>query len=154
MQNLLIRCFTRQNLQHPVYKALRELGRVIKPIFLCQYLMSESLRQEIHDGLNVVENWNSMNDVLFYGKTGAFNSNNPMELELSMLCLHIVQLSCLYINTLMLQQVITESNWLNRMTIEDKRAISPLIYAHINPYGHFSLDMNKRLDLKHPNVER
>ena len=151
----IMRCFTRQNLQHPVYKGLRELGRVIKTIFLCQYLISESLRQEIHEGLNVVENWNSMNDVIFYGKTGSFSSNNPMELELSMLCLHILQLSCVYINTLMLQQVIAESNWLKKMTLlEDKRSISPLIYAHINPYGHFPLDMNKRLDLKHPDKVR
>jgi TnpA family transposase len=35
--------FTRGNLQHPVYKALRELGRAIKTIFLYRYLSSEGL---------------------------------------------------------------------------------------------------------------
>lgn len=33
------------------------------------------------------------------------------------------------------------------MTIEDKRAISPLINEHINPYGEFPLDMNQRLKI-------
>jgi hypothetical protein len=35
-----------------------ELGRVIKTIFLCQYLDSEAIRREINEGLNVVERWN------------------------------------------------------------------------------------------------
>ncbi|KJW03569.1 tn3 transposase DDE domain protein [Rickettsia endosymbiont of Ixodes pacificus] len=50
-----------------------------------------------------------------------------------------------YINTLMLQQILVESSWVERMSNEDKRAISPLISEHINPYGSFSLDLNKRL---------
>lgn len=74
-----------------------------------------------------------------------FRSHNPLELKLSTLCLHLLQLSMVYINTLMLQQILVESSWLERMSNEDKRAISPLISEHINPYGSFSLDLNKRL---------
>jgi hypothetical protein len=37
-------------LQHPTYKAFAELGKAIKTIFLCQYLHSEALSREIHDG--------------------------------------------------------------------------------------------------------
>ena len=44
---------------HPTYKALAELGWAIKTIFLCRYLRLERFRREIHEGLNVVENWNS-----------------------------------------------------------------------------------------------
>ena len=51
-------------------------------------------------------------------------------------------------NTLMLQQVLVESDWLNQMEVEDKRVISPLINEHINSYGSFNLDLNKRLSIK------
>lgn len=143
-ENILQR-FIRNNLQNPVYKALSELGKAIKTIFLCRYLSSHALRQEINAGLNVVENWNGVNDFIFYGKNQILQSNNPAELELSMLCLHLLQLSIVYINTLLLQQILVESNWLKKMTIDDKRAITPLLYEHINPYGEFPLNMNSRL---------
>jgi TnpA family transposase len=36
----ILRRFTRGNLQHPTYKALAELGKTMKAIFLCRYLHS------------------------------------------------------------------------------------------------------------------
>lgn len=149
----IMKRFTRDNLQHPVYKALSELGRAIKTIFLCRYLSSEGLRREIHEGLNVVERWNGINDFIFYGKTGALRNNRPEEAELSMLCLQLLQLSMVYINTLMLQQVIKESNWLDKMALEDKRAITPLLHEHLNPYGIFLLNLNTRLAVNHPDFQ-
>jgi len=53
-----------------------------------------------------------------------------------------------YINTLMIQQVLAERSWANRLTKEDLRALTPLIYAHINPYGLFLLDMRVRLPIE------
>ena len=62
----ILQRFTRNNLAHPTYQALAELGRAIKTIFLCQYLESEELRREIHEGLNVIENWNAANSFIHY----------------------------------------------------------------------------------------
>ena len=53
-----------------------------------------------------------------------------------------------YVNTLMLQQVLLEQHWWDRMTEEDYRALTPLIYTHVNPYGEFNLDMSKRLPIE------
>ncbi len=60
----ILRRFTRANLQHPTYRALLELGRAVKTIFLCEYLSSEQTRREIHEGLNVIESWNSVNSFM------------------------------------------------------------------------------------------
>jgi TnpA family transposase len=150
----ILRIFTKNNSTHPTYKALTELGKAIKTIFLCRYLCSEELRYEIHEGLNVVERWNSVNDFIFYGKMGILRSNRPEEFELSMLCLHLLQVSMVYINTLMVQQVLAESKALNKLTIDEKRAITPLLHEHINPYGIFPLDLDIRLSINHPHYQK
>lgn len=145
----ILKRFTRDNRQHPTYQALQELGKATKTLFLCRYLESEALRQEIHEGLNVVENWNSANSFIFYGKGGEIATNRLEDQELSVLSLHLIQSSLVYINTLMLQQVLANPDWLNTMKPEDLRGLSALIYAHINPYGLFELDMTNRLPIEY-----
>ena len=146
----IMKRFTRNNLQHPTYKALQELGKAVKTIFLCEYLSSKPLRMEINQGLNVVENWNSANGFIFYGKSGEISTNNLEDQELSVLCLHLLQNSLVYVNTLMIQEILMEEKWKGLLVEEDLRALTPLIYRHINPYGRFELDMEKRIPLVNP----
>ena len=145
----ILRRFTRDNASHPTYQALKELGRAVKTIFLCDYVRLESLRREIHEGLNVVETWNSANDFILYGKGGEFASNKREDQEVGMLALHLLQISLVYINTLMIQQVLAEPTWQGRLTPTDLRALTPLKWLHVNPYGTFTLNMHERLPLAH-----
>jgi hypothetical protein len=43
--------------------------------------------------------------------------------------------------------VLDEPAWASRLTGEDCRGLSLLFWTHVNPYGKFSLDMDKHLDL-------
>ncbi len=67
-----------------------------------------------------------------------------------MLALHLLQLSLVYINTLMIQQVLAEPAWAGRLNAQDLRGITPLIYSHINPYGSLFLDLHSRLPIGPP----
>jgi hypothetical protein len=62
--------------------------------------------------------------------------------------LHLLQVSLVYVNTLMIQQVLMEPVWRGRLTAVDLRALSPLKWQHINPYGIFILNMKERLPLE------
>jgi TnpA family transposase len=141
----ILRRFTRNNTQHPTYKALAELGKVVKTIFLCRYLASRDLRRQIHEGLNVVEHWNGANDFLFFARQGQMMSNQKDDHEISMLCLHLLQNSMVYINTLMIERILARSEWQGKLNERDLKALTPLMRDHVNPYGRFELDMNTRL---------
>jgi TnpA family transposase len=144
----ILRRFTRANVQHPTYRALAELGKALKTTFLCRYLQSEPLRREIQEGLNVIENWNSANGLIFFGKGGELASNRHEDQEMGMLALHPLQISLVYVNTLMIQRVLSDPPWSERrLTTEDLRALTPLLYGHVNPYGIFRLDMGARLPI-------
>ncbi len=142
---VIIKRFSQDNYNHPVYKAMDEIGKAVKTIFLCRYLSSEALRIEIHEALNVVERLNSVMHFIFYGKLGEIATNNKDNQELSIVCLHLLQVCMVYINTLIIQEALSDPVWKDRLTDEDKRALTPLIYKHINPYGLFPLDMEERL---------
>ena len=144
----ILRRFTRNNVQHPTYKALAELGKARKTTFLCRFLHLLPLRREIQEGLNVVENWNSANSFILYGRGGEIATNRTEEQEITMLSLHLLQVSLVYINTLMIQRVLQEPAWADRLTTEDRRALTPLLWSHVNPYGLFQLDMSAQLAIE------
>jgi TnpA family transposase len=56
-------------------RALNELGRAVKTIFLRRYLHNDALRREFNEGLNVVEQWNGANSFIFYGKNSEIATN-------------------------------------------------------------------------------
>jgi Tn3 transposase DDE domain len=59
----------------------------------------------------------------------------------------LLQISLVRINTLMIQRVLDDDRWANAMSPEDLRALSPLLYSHLNPYGVFNLDLSTRLPI-------
>jgi TnpA family transposase len=101
----------------------------------------------VHEGLNTIESWNAANSFIFYGKGGEVATNRLEDQEISVLSLHLLQTALVYVNTLMIQEVLRAPAWRGRLTPEDLRGLTPLIYTHVNPYGLFLLDMDERLDL-------
>ena len=144
----IVRRFAKAYAIHPAYQAMTETGRAQKTIFTARYLRIRDLQREINEGLNVVESWNRGNSVIFYGKGGDIATNRRDEQELSVLCLRVLQAALVYVNTLMVQDVLDDDTWADRLTDADRRGLNPLFWTHVVPYGEVRLNMSRRLDLR------
>jgi TnpA family transposase len=142
----ILRRFTR-SASHPTYQAMLEVGRAQRTIFVARYLRDRDLQREIHEGLNIVESFNAANNILFYGKSGELASNKHDEQAMSVQCLRVLQAALVYMNTLMLQDILAEPTWKTALTTEDKRGLTPLFWHHIQPYGDVKLDLTTRLNI-------
>jgi hypothetical protein len=72
-------------------------------------------------------------------------SLDRLDQEIVILSLHLLQICMVYINTLLVQKVLSEKEWLDKMQPEDFRGQTPLFYGHVNPYGRLVLNMNERI---------
>lgn len=144
----VLKRFNSYNVTHPTYKALAELGKAEKTIYLCDYLSSLDMRYEVQEGLNVGERWNAANDFIRYGRQGGFATNSRLQQETSTLCLQLLQNSLMLINTILVEQAVDQHQLLDTLMDEDRRALSLLFYEYVNPYGLFELDLHRPLLLE------
>ncbi|MEO8402195.1 MAG: Tn3 family transposase [Gammaproteobacteria bacterium] len=55
------------------------------------------------------------------------STNKKDDQELAVVCLHLLQVCMVYINTLIIQEVLSDPKWMNKLPPEDKRALTPLL---------------------------
>jgi len=103
-----------------------EVGRAQRTIFVSRYLRDRQLQREITEGLNVVEAFNGANAVIYYCNGTEIAPNRTDEQEMSVACLRILQAALVYVNTLLLQDVLAEPEWADRLTDHDRRGLTPL----------------------------
>jgi TnpA family transposase len=137
----ILKRFNSYNVTHPTYKALLEVGKAEKTIFLCGYLASRETQYEVNDGLQVVENWNATSDVICYGRRGELATNSREQQEITLLSLQLLQNCLMLVNTLLVERTLDKHGLWDRLNFEDLRALTPLFHTHINPYGVFHLDL-------------
>lgn len=66
-----------------------------------------------------------------------------------MLALYLLQSALVHVNTLLMLQVLADPKGADTLTDADRRALSPLFWTHVKPYGRFELDMNRHADEQH-----
>jgi hypothetical protein len=74
--------------------------------------------------LNVIEQWNGANDFVSSARRGELASNRRGDHEVSMLALHLLQDCMVYVNTLMLQQVLAKPGRRQKLEPRDLSALT------------------------------
>ncbi|QGP52145.1 Transposase, TnpA family (plasmid) [Piscirickettsia salmonis] len=133
------------NNQNMLYKAFRELGKVIRTNFLLDYMSDKDLRQMITATTNKIESYHKLEDWIRFGSVLLTASNNPDEMEKS------IKYNDLVANCIMLQNVIDISNICHalreegyKITEEDLSHISPYMTEHLKRFGEYIVNLKKK----------
>jgi TnpA family transposase len=130
--------------KNKLYFAFRELGRVVRTMFLLDYIGSVELRKVIHAATNKSEEFNNFLQWLFFGGEGIIAENVRHEQQ------KIVKYNQLVANLVILHNVEAMTRTLKSMQEEGYpineeilAGFAPYRVGHINRFGDYPLDMDR-----------
>lgn len=130
--------------QHPLYKALKELGRIHKTIFLLRYLNETPLRQEIEKQLNKVELSHQFAKAVFFGNNQEFKVGTKEEQEIALSCRHVIQNAIILWNYLFISDKISKSKTKEEHSkiLAQLKYSSVMTWQHINLHGEYDFEVS------------
>lgn len=144
LPSMLLQKLNTYSCKNRLYQAFRELGRVVRTVFLLQYLSDPRLREQIQATTNKVESYNGFSKWLSFGGDGVLPENDPEEL------LKRVKYNGLVANAVILQNVVDLTQALRELAAEghtvkreDIAALSPYWTSHIQRFGDYILNLDE-----------
>lgn len=134
----IIRKISASSKKHPLFKALRNLGRLVRTSHTLEFVGDKEFRQKILHELNKGESRNALAIDLRYARRGSIREKDPemqlcaaSSLNLTILCIAVW-------NTIHIQKIVRSLlQQGHEVTVNDLRFLSPFAHEHINFYGYF-----------------
>lgn len=127
-------------------KALVEMGRIERSIFLLRYFTSKELRRRIEIGLNKGEANNMLAKAVQFGREGKFSTKDIESQQVRASALSLIMDAISLWNAVYLQKSVeymeSRGEYVNRSLLKH---VSPQNYEHITFLGHY--DFNPKLSL-------
>lgn len=147
---LILRKLGTYSRKNTLYLALQELGRVIRTIFLLEYIGSVEVREVITEMTNKVEAYHTLRQWTQFGSNVLVASNDAIEMEKA------IKYNDLITNSIMLQNVIDMSQIVEQLIAEgydigpkDIARLSPYWTEHLKRFGLFVVNLeNKPEDIE------
>ena len=141
--DMLLRKLGNYSRKNKLYQAFRELGRVIRTIFLLQFISDQKLRQQITAMTNKVEAYNGFSKWFCFGGEGVIASNDPEQQEKTIKYGDLVANAVIFHNVVDLTEVLLglrkEGFFWKR---EDLASLSPYLTSHIKRFGDYLIDLD------------
>lgn len=143
LPSTLLRKLGNYSRKNRLYLAYRELGRVVRTIFLLKYISDKKFREEIHANTNKVESFHYFAKWLNFGGE-ILQENDPEEQE------KLIKYNNLVANALIFQNVIDQTRIIKNLmsegfavSPEDLKTLSPYLTAHIKRFGDYVIDLSE-----------
>lgn len=126
LPSMLLKRLGVNNRKHKLYQAFRELGRVVRTLFLLRYISKADLRRTIRAETTKIESYNDFLDWISFGGP-VLKSGDPVEQAKRLKYMSLVA------NAIMLQNVVDLTDVLNGMIAEGFEVTAAFI-SGLSPY--------------------
>ena len=137
----LLQKLVSDNPKNKLYLALREIGCVIRTLFLLEYASNAPLRAQIQAATAKIEAYNFFSQWIFFGGDSLIKSRDPVEYEKR------IKYKDLIANAIMLHNVVDMTDVLHGMSREGfavtsgvVATFSPYMTEHIKRFGEYFID--------------
>ncbi|MEI8363680.1 MAG: Tn3 family transposase [Betaproteobacteria bacterium] len=134
--------------QHPLYKALKEFGKIPKTLFILKYADDPQFRQSIEKQLNKVEGSHKLTKAISLGNDHAFLQGDKGEQEIAEGCRRLIKNVLMCWNYLYLSKELKEETDGERRQelIEVIKNDSVMRWSHFNLGGEYDFSDEKMVD--------
>ena len=135
----LFRRLSSYSREHPLYRALKEFGKILKTLFLLRYIDDVDLRKQIQKMLNKIEGSNKLANAVFHGKNKEFKYAGKKEQLVADACKRLIENSIICWNYAYLTNLIAaaESPEQKEMLLKTIKNKSVVAWEHINLGGTY-----------------
>lgn len=140
--------------KHPLYKALREFGRIIQTIFILRYLDEPDIRQAIEEELNEHEHSNKFGKAVFYDNSHEFRQETREEQLIAEGCKRLIENAIILWNYLYLSERVAETPegaQRDELIAQIKKS-SILTWQHIILHGEYDFSDEKLKNMHQFNI--
>ena len=143
--SLILKKLTTYSKGHKIYEGFRELGLAARTIYIFEYAGSKDIRRMVQLGCNKSEMWHNFGKFISFGQNGELRTNDFEEQKDATVALELVCNIVAYWNAKRIQSAV-EHLRKNGQKIKssDIKYIAPLMTRHINRFGKFDFDLEKR----------
>lgn len=134
--------------KNKLYFAFKELGKVVRTMFLLKYVGDVELRKLIHSETNKSEQFNGFAKKLFFGGEGEIAENLRHEQR------KVIKYNHLVANMVILHNVVGMSRVLKQLQAEGAlinqevlAGLAPYRLEHINRFGDYVLDFRRKVEV-------
>ena len=154
LASTILRKLNYDSKRNRLYKAFRELGRVIRTIFLLRYISNLELRQQIQGTTTLVEFFNAFAAWIFFGNQGIVETNDPIEQEKRLHYRDLIANALILQNTVDLSRVLRDLRQEGYLIRRDVVAhLSPYITQNWRRYGDYSAQFDEVPDPIDPSFD-
>ena len=126
-------------------KAIKEVGRINKTLYLLNYIDSQEYRRKILTQLNRGESRHNVARSICFGQSGEIRKRYKEGQENQLGALGLVTNALILWNSIYMRKSV---EYLEAKSVKifdgDLERLSPLIFKHVNMLGHYSFDIEEK----------